>query len=91
MAIDHFGRRINYLRISLTDHCNLRCLYCMPEEIVFRPSAELMQDDEILTLVKLFTSLGFDKIRLTGANPPSVSTWSAWSGRLQHPRGALSP
>lgn len=69
MAIDHFGRRINYLRISLTDHCNLRCLYCMPEEIVFRPSAELMQDDEILTLVRLFTSLGFDKIRLTGGEP----------------------
>lgn len=69
MALDHFGRRLNYLRISLTDHCNLRCLYCMPEEMVFRPSAELMQDDEILALVKLFTGLGFDKIRLTGGEP----------------------
>ncbi len=69
MAIDRYGRRLNYLRISLTDHCNLRCLYCMPEEMVFRPSAELMQDDEILALVGLFVSLGFDKIRLTGGEP----------------------
>ena len=69
MALDRYGRRLHYLRISLTDHCNLRCLYCMPEEMVFQPSAELMQDDEILTLVRLFVSLGFDKIRLTGGEP----------------------
>jgi cyclic pyranopterin phosphate synthase len=69
MALDRYGRKIHYLRISLTDHCNLRCLYCMPEEMVFRPSADLMQDDEILTLVRLFVSLGFDKIRLTGGEP----------------------
>jgi molybdenum cofactor biosynthesis enzyme MoaA len=37
----------HYLRISLTDHCNLRCVYCMPEDMTFRPNAELMQDDEI--------------------------------------------
>lgn len=69
MAFDRFGRRIHYLRISLTDHCNLRCIYCMPEEMSFRPNAELMQDDEILTLVKLFARLGFDKFRLTGGEP----------------------
>lgn len=69
MAFDRFGRRIHYLRISLTDHCNLRCLYCMPEEMSFRPNAELLQDDEILSLVHLFTSLGFDKFRLTGGEP----------------------
>ena len=69
MAIDRYGRRLNYLRISLTDHCNLRCLYCMPEEVVFRPAAELMQDDEILELLHLFVNLGFDKIRLTGGEP----------------------
>ena len=69
MALDHFGRQLHYLRISLTDHCNLRCLYCMPEEVVFQPSAELMQDDEVITLVKVFTGLGFDKIRLTGGEP----------------------
>lgn len=69
MAIDRFGRNIHYLRISLTDHCNLRCIYCMPEDQMFRPNADLLQDDEILRLVRLFASLGFDKIRLTGGEP----------------------
>jgi cyclic pyranopterin phosphate synthase len=69
MALDRFGRKIHYLRISLTDHCNLRCVYCMPEEITFRPTAEMMQDDEVLLLTHLFADLGFDKIRLTGGEP----------------------
>ncbi len=69
MAIDRFGRIIHYLRISLTDHCNMRCVYCMPEDQTFRPNAELMQDDEILLLTRLFASLSFDKIRLTGGEP----------------------
>lgn len=69
MAIDRFGRNIHYLRISLTDHCNLRCVYCMPEDMTFRPSAELMQDEELLQLVDLCAQLGFDKIRLTGGEP----------------------
>ena len=69
MAIDRFGRNIHYMRISLTDHCNLRCVYCMPEEMVFRQTAEMMQDEEIALLVRLFASLGFDKIRLTGGEP----------------------
>ncbi len=69
MALDRFGRTIHYLRISLTDHCNLRCVYCMPEDMTFRPNAELMQDDELITLVRLFTRLGFDKFRLTGGEP----------------------
>jgi len=69
MALDRFGRKIHYLRISLTDHCNLRCVYCMPEDQIFRPNADLLQDDEILTLARMFASLGFDKIRLTGGEP----------------------
>jgi cyclic pyranopterin phosphate synthase len=69
MALDRFGRSISYLRISLTDHCNLRCVYCMPEEMTFRPNAELMQDDEIIRLVRLFARLGFEKYRLTGGEP----------------------
>jgi cyclic pyranopterin phosphate synthase len=69
MAIDRFGRNIHYLRISLTDHCNLRCVYCMPEDMTFRPTAEMMQDEEVLTLVRLFADLGFDKFRLTGGEP----------------------
>ena len=69
MAIDRFGRNINYLRISLTDRCNLRCVYCMPEDMTFRPRAELLQDDEMMRLVHLFAGLGFRKIRLTGGEP----------------------
>ncbi len=69
MALDKFGRSISYLRISLTDHCNLRCVYCMPEDMTFRPNAELMQDDEVLFFTNLFASLGFHKIRLTGGEP----------------------
>jgi len=69
MAFDRFGRKIHYLRISLTDHCNLRCIYCMTEEMTFRPPAEMMQDDEVLLLTRLFADLGFDKIRLTGGEP----------------------
>ncbi len=69
MALDQFGRRIHYLRISLTDHCNLRCIYCMPDDMSFRPGAELLQDDEILRLVRIFTQVGFDKFRLTGGEP----------------------
>lgn len=69
MAMDRYGRRVHYLRISLTDHCNLRCVYCMPENYVFRPNTEQMRDEEIITLVKLFVRLGFDKFRLTGGEP----------------------
>lgn len=69
MAFDRFGRDINYLRISLTDKCNLRCVYCMPEDMTFRPRSELLQDDEILRLVRIFTDLGFHKFRLTGGEP----------------------
>jgi len=66
---DSFGRHLHYLRVSLTDACNLRCVYCMPEDITFRPPAELMQDAELLTLVRVAASLGVDKVRLTGGEP----------------------
>ncbi|MFM8319810.1 MAG: GTP 3',8-cyclase MoaA [Chloroflexota bacterium] len=69
MALDRYGRRLHYLRISLTDHCNLRCVYCMPEDITFQPINELLQDAEIVRLVRLFAGLGFDKFRLTGGEP----------------------
>lgn len=68
-TFDSYGRRINYLRISLTDACNLRCVYCMPEDMTFRPRPELMTDEEILYLVRVGASLGVDKIRLTGGEP----------------------
>jgi len=70
MIIDPHGRIHNYLRISLTDNCNLRCFYCMPEEdYVFTPASKLMQADEIESLAKTFIKEGVNKIRLTGGEP----------------------
>ena len=69
-ARDAFGRRMSYLRISLTDRCNFRCLYCMPAVgMTFQPRDELLTDDELLRLIGLFTRMGFDKFRLTGGEP----------------------
>ncbi len=67
--VDRYGRRIDYLRISLTDACNLRCVYCMPEAMRFQPRAELLQDEEILAIVRVVAKLGTSKIRLTGGEP----------------------
>jgi GTP 3',8-cyclase len=70
MIADSFGRVHDYLRISLTDNCNFRCFYCMPEEDYdFTPASRLMQPDEILTLAKIFVEQGVKKIRLTGGEP----------------------
>lgn len=70
MLKDSFNRVHNYLRISLTNNCNLRCFYCMPDEdFEVTPSAQLMQADEIDEIVRIFVSLGVTKIRLTGGEP----------------------
>lgn len=70
MIEDSFGRVHDYLRISLTDNCNFRCFYCMPdEEYDFTPASRLMQADEIITLAKIFVAEGVKKIRLTGGEP----------------------
>ncbi len=70
MILDSFGRNHNYLRISLTDNCNLRCFYCMPEEeYEFTPASRLMQADEIEAISKIFVAQGVNKIRLTGGEP----------------------
>nr|XP_055185751.1 molybdenum cofactor biosynthesis protein 1 isoform X2 [Nyctereutes procyonoides] len=67
---DSFGRQHSYLRISLTEKCNLRCQYCMPEEgVPLTPKADLLTTEEILTLARLFVKEGVDKIRLTGGEP----------------------
>jgi cyclic pyranopterin phosphate synthase len=55
--------------VSLTDKCNLRCVYCMKEDMTFLPNPALMQDDELIMLIRLFADLGFDKYRLTGGEP----------------------
>lgn len=70
MIADSFGRVHDYLRISLTDNCNFRCFYCMPEEEHdFTPAFRLMQTDEIIRLATIFVEQGVRKIRLTGGEP----------------------
>ena len=67
---DAFGRAMTYLRISLTDRCNFRCLYCMPAlGMKFQPRQELLTDEELLRVVGLCAELGFTKLRLTGGEP----------------------
>ena len=66
---DSFGRIHNNLRISVTDRCNLRCTYCMPEEVTFRDKSELLTFEEITHFVRVAAPLGIDKIRLTGGEP----------------------
>jgi len=67
---DQYGRELTDLRISLTDRCNLRCVYCMPAEgIDFRPPEELLRDDELLLLVRIAAECGVTKVRLTGGEP----------------------
>ncbi|MEA3443034.1 MAG: GTP 3',8-cyclase MoaA [Chloroflexota bacterium] len=67
---DSFGRRIYYLRISVTDRCNLRCIYCMPAEgVPWIPHSEILSYEEIVSIVKIAVELGFTKIRLTGGEP----------------------
>ncbi|MBV8378057.1 MAG: GTP 3',8-cyclase MoaA [Verrucomicrobia bacterium] len=67
---DRFGHRINYLRVSITDRCNERCLYCMPQELQeWLPRAEILNFDEITRLVRIASDLGVTKIRITGGEP----------------------
>jgi cyclic pyranopterin phosphate synthase len=66
---DQYGREIRDLRVSLTDRCNLRCVYCMPEAMHFKPSDELLSDDEILLVLRAAADLGVHKVRLTGGEP----------------------
>lgn len=70
MLSDGLGRTIDYLRLSITDRCNLRCVYCLPERSPrFVPGADLLTDDEIVTLMGAFAHLGVSKLRITGGEP----------------------
>lgn len=67
---DSFGREINYLRVSLTDRCNLRCEYCMPEEGIEKiKHSEILSLEDTYEIIKVFVELGIDKIRFTGGEP----------------------
>lgn len=67
--MDLFGRRINYLRLSITDRCDFRCIYCMSEHMEFLPRDEVLSLEESVRLVKIFASLGVTKVRVTGGEP----------------------
>ncbi|KJS05234.1 MAG: molybdenum cofactor biosynthesis protein A [Gammaproteobacteria bacterium BRH_c0] len=66
---DPFGRHINYLRLSVTDRCNLRCTYCMAEHMTFLPRQQILGLEEMTNIATAFTELGVSKIRLTGGEP----------------------
>ncbi|HCW90483.1 MAG TPA: GTP 3',8-cyclase MoaA, partial [Marinobacter sp.] len=66
---DRFGRTINYVRLSVTDRCDFRCVYCMAEDMTFLPRARILTLEEIARLARNFNELGTDKIRLTGGEP----------------------
>ncbi|MCD9458712.1 GTP 3',8-cyclase MoaA [Marinibactrum halimedae] len=67
--IDGFGRRITYLRLSVTDRCDFRCVYCMAEEMTFLPRAQLCTLEELASIGKAFIDLGVERIRITGGEP----------------------
>jgi len=69
ILVDKFGRRVTYVRISITDRCDFRCVYCMDEEMTFLPRAEILSLEEISVVAKAFSELGVGKIRLTGGEP----------------------
>ena len=100
--IDTYGRVARDLRVSVTDRCSFRCTYCMPADgLPWLPSAELLSDEELVRVVRVFVGLGVTQVRLTGGEPlaqrqaiplmerrccgPASSTWSRLSQRS--PRG----
>src|ERR1041385_4627077 len=67
--IDPFGRTISYLRVSVTDRCDFRCVYCMSEDMNFLPKAEVLSLEELDRVCSAFVRLGVKKLRLTGGEP----------------------
>src|SRR6202008_1819646 len=67
--VDGFGRKVSYLRLSVTDRCDLRCVYCMAEHMVFLPKAELLTLEELDRVASAFVGLGTRKLRITGGEP----------------------
>ena len=85
MLLDPYRRKINYLRISVTDRCNLRCCYCMPEEgIPLIPHEEILTYEEILRIVRVFAAEGISKVRLTGGEPLVRKGIVDFISRLSH-------
>ncbi|CAG0975063.1 GTP 3',8-cyclase [Methylophilaceae bacterium] len=69
LLVDQFGRKVDYIRLSITDRCDFRCVYCMSEDMTFLPREEVLSLEECARLVKVFVSLGVAKVRITGGEP----------------------
>jgi cyclic pyranopterin phosphate synthase len=67
--VDRFGRRVSYLRLSVTDRCDFRCVYCMSEDMQFAPKPEVLSLEELFQVAEAFVALGVTKVRLTGGEP----------------------
>ncbi len=67
--VDKFGRQVTYVRISVTDRCDFRCVYCMSEEMEFLPREQVLTLEEITCLSQAFVEMGVTKIRITGGEP----------------------
>jgi cyclic pyranopterin phosphate synthase len=84
---DGFGRKINYLRLSVTDRCDFRCTYCMAEKMNFLPREEILSLEECLFIAKVFIGLGIDKIRLTGGEPLVRKDFPWLAARIRELKG----
>ena len=69
MITDHYNRNIDYIRISITDRCNLRCRYCMPEDISFVGHDKILRYEEITRIVQILAQRGITKVKITGGEP----------------------
>ena len=84
--VDRFGRHVTYVRMSVTDRCDFRCVYCMDEKMTFVPREQLLTLEEMGRLGKAFVKLGVHKIRLTGGEPLTrrnvmqlFESWASWT------------
>ena len=83
--IDGYNRTINYLRVSITDRCNLRCIYCMPKEgLSFIGHEDILRYEEILRIVNVAVKNGIIKVRVTGGRTPGASWCGGFSRRAWH-------
>ena len=93
---DSFGRHISYLRVSVTDRCDFRCVYCMSEHMSFLPKKEMLSLDELERLANIFVAKGVERLRITGGEPlvrkNVMSLLSGWAaGSATGSRNSPSP
>lgn len=81
LLTDRFGRTITYVRLSVTDRCDFRCVYCMAEDMTFLPRAQILTLEEIARVARTFMGLGVHKIRLTGGSRWYAGAFLNWSGK----------